>query len=98
MRRRRRARRRHLLHRPVNERAELFFFRRLRVRLRHDTRVGAAAVRLDASKLKAKDLLVLHIQPGSEEILLTLDGYKLMNFRALVKILETHVPQDRQTI
>jgi hypothetical protein len=63
-----------------------------------ETYPWAAVTRLDASKLKAKDLLVLHIQPGSEEILLKLDGYKLTNFRALMKILETHIPQDRQTI
>ncbi len=47
---------------------------------------------LDAKKLK-KGLLYLHY--GDEKIL-TLDSWKLTNFRDLVAIIETNIPSDRQ--
>ena len=51
------------------------------------------------SILDEKGTLDTDLEPEiPEEILLKLDGYKLMNFRALVKILETHVPQDKQSV
>ena len=48
---------------------------------------------LDATRLEAKGILLLHYGQGKT---LTLDSWKLQNFRDLVAFIETHVPKDRQ--
>ncbi len=46
---------------------------------------------LDASKLKDKQILHLHHGDGGQ---LTLDAYKVTNFKDLVAFVETHVPES----
>ena len=52
-----------------------------------------SAVRsLDAAKLADKGILRLHYDAGGGEKILTLDSWKLQNFRSLVQLVEKKVP------
>lgn len=50
--------------------------------------------KLDASRLKDKQILVLEHPDGR----LTLDNYKLQNFRDLVAVVEEKVPDEKRTV
>ena len=52
-----------------------------------------AITELDAEKLKSKG--ILYLRYGDDKSL-TLDSWKLTNFRDLVTLVESKVPQDRQ--
>jgi hypothetical protein len=48
--------------------------------------------RVDASKLKSKGIVVLHYGRGGK---MTLDSWKLSNFKQLVALIETKIPDDK---
>ena len=54
----------------------------------------ADVTQLDASKLSSKQILVLH----AGDTQLVLDGYKLMEFKTIVDFVESHIPDQAETI
>ncbi|RKY28372.1 MAG: hypothetical protein DRP83_00875 [Planctomycetota bacterium] len=52
-----------------------------------------AVAELDAKELKSKGIVYLRL---GQDKSLTLDSWKLTNFRELLKFIETKIPQDRQ--
>ncbi|MCK4625098.1 MAG: hypothetical protein KAV00_07305 [Phycisphaerae bacterium] len=54
----------------------------------------SAVSSLDAAKLADKGIIHLHYKTDGTEGILTLDGWKLQNFRSLVQLVEKKAPSD----
>jgi hypothetical protein len=61
----------------------------------HEKIAWSQVEKLDAADLKTKGILHLHYGAGRR---LTLDSWKLSNFRDLVAIVERHVPAEKRII